>query len=88
MSHFLQNVGTSETLRKGITDAQHSETNEINLVLDTLRTVKVRNVTMEKDEWTVLCEDVFDRTTVILHLPNQLNEAAQADIISYNEEGA
>jgi hypothetical protein len=94
LSLFLKNVGTSETLRKGITDALHStetessQKNEITLVLDTLRTLKVLNVTPENDEWTVQCEDIDDQSTIILHLPNELSAAAQADIISYNEEGA
>lgn len=56
------------------------------LILDTARTVTIEHVSRLDDELSIMCSDIEDDTTIVLHLPSAANSAAQADII-FNKKG-
>ncbi len=90
MAMIMGNVGRSKDLRKRILQAMNSG-GTVFLVLDQARTVTVRSTELlDQDlskELSVMCEDIDDGTTVILHLPYATDSVAKATIIRYPEEG-
>ena len=81
---FLSNIGKSADIRQLISHTDVDQTT-VTLVLDELRTLKVKMKTNRQDELTVRCSDTDKRATVILHLPYQGDAAASADIIDHTD---
>lgn len=81
---FLSNIGTSADIRRLISHTDVDQTT-VTLVLDELRTLKVKMKTVRPNELTVRCSDIDKRATIILHLPYQEDAAASADIIDHTD---
>lgn len=78
---FLSNIGSSNELRKQI--SQTDLHNTVSIVLDKPRTLEVSTKNFGKNELTVRCKDIEERVSIVLHLPYREGAVASATIIDH-----
>jgi hypothetical protein len=83
---FVSNIGPADELMDRVLSTLGTTTGILSVPIEgSIRSVVIRSITVQHDEFVVKCTDIGDESTIVLHIPRMTGSAAQADIISFTE---